>query len=379
MAIAVKDTVSGTLAAGSSSSISMPSNSAGDVVVAWFGQDYNASDSIATLSGFTTVTDSNLSSRPIARSAYAVNPGATATLTSGSTTGRDLAYILRSYSGVDTTSPLTGSSSRASSATGTPNPPSITPAVNGAMVVALGVIENESDTAYSAPSGYSNLRVQSALEGAATNVVMMMADFLQTTAAAENPAAFTHASASNENSGITLALKPAAGINGTASITEAADTVSATGRLTTNGTLSKTEAADTVSATGRRTTNGVLAKTEAADTAASTAQRTTHAVASITEAADTTTFTGKRTTHGTASITEAADTLVAGIYPNRTGSLAATEQRDTLVAEGYSYVIPGWHVREATDTEAWSVRSGQVEEWTERTKQAETWTRRSAA
>ena len=167
--------------------------------------------------------------------------------------------------------------------------------------------------------------------------------------------------------------------NGTASITEAADTVSATGRLTTNGTLSKTEAADTVSATGRRTTNGVLAKTEAADTLAATAQRTTHAVASITEAADTATFTGKRTTHGTASITEAADTLVAGIYPNRTGSFAATEQRDTLVAEGYSYVIPGWHVREATDTEAWSVRSGQAEEWTERTKQAETWTRRSAA
>lgn len=359
MAIAVKDTVSGSVLGGSgTTSIAMPSNSAGDVVVAWFGQDYLSTDTaMPTLAGFTTVIDSDLSSRPKARAAYAVNPGATANITNNSST-RDLFYILRSYSGVDTSSPLTGTAVRVSSATGTPNPSSITPAVNGSMVVALGVIENVTDTAYSAPTGYSNLTVKSAGDTSAQNAIGMMADFLQTTAAAENPAAFTHASASDENSAVTLALKPAAGINGTASITEAADTVSATGRLTTNGTLSKTEAADTVSATGRRTTNGVLAKTEAADTLAATAQRTTHAVASI---------------------TEAADTLAAGIYPNRTGSLAATEQSDTLMAEGYSYVIPGWHVREATDTEAWSVRSGQVEEWTERTKQAETWTRRSAA
>lgn len=207
--IAVKDTVSGSVLGGSgTTSISMPSNNSSDVVVAFFGQDNNNTDSIATLAGFTTIIDSNLTDRPLARSAYMVNPGATADLTNNSAT-RDLFYILRSYSGVNTASPLTGTAARTGSATGTPNPPSITPAVNGSMVVALGAIQNVTDTAYSAPSGYSNLTVKSAGDTSAQNAVGMIADFLQTTAAAENPAAFTHGSDSNHNSGITLALKPA--------------------------------------------------------------------------------------------------------------------------------------------------------------------------
>lgn len=213
--IHVRDTVFGKISAAATVSIAMPTNGAADVVVGIIGHQGNSAwVNPNTPTGFTVgVTPPTTFSIPNAMIFYAVNPGASVASYTNPSATRDEAYIFRSYSLVDTASPLSGTvPSAANTSDDEPNPPSITTSHNNAMVIAFGAVNSTDNTSFTAPSGYTELTVAAALDSTAVqSSVVMMANKLVTSAGAENPGAFTNSAlTANENTiGYTMALKPA--------------------------------------------------------------------------------------------------------------------------------------------------------------------------
>ena len=208
--ISVRDTVVGTVSAGATATINMPTNGASDVVVCILGNDQSGTVAPATPSGFTSIID-EASSSGNARAAYCVNPGASISYTNTHAT-RDMAYIFRTYSRVDTASVLSGTPTENGTGDGDPNPPSMTTSHNNAMVVACAVVSEITATGYSAGTGYTELTVTAAVDpdGSTQSCVVMMANKLVPTAGAENPGAFTNASVGTADTfAFTFALKPA--------------------------------------------------------------------------------------------------------------------------------------------------------------------------
>lgn len=212
--ISVRDTVFGKVTAAATITMPMPTNGAADVVVGIIGHlGSGALTNPNTPSGFTVArAHSTVFGRPNALVFYGVNPGASVSYTNPHA-DRDEAYIFRSYSLVDTASPLSGTvPAEGSTSNDDPDPPSITTADNNAMVVAFGCVNATDNTGYSAPSGYTELTASAALDPTtAQTCTVMMANKLVPTAGAENPGAFTNSAVtgSEETIGWTIALKPA--------------------------------------------------------------------------------------------------------------------------------------------------------------------------
>lgn len=212
--ISVRDTTFGKISAAATVSIAMPTNNSGDVVVGIIGHQGNSAwVDPNTPTGFTLAkADGGTFNIPNALVFYGVNPGTSVSYTNPSAT-RDEAYIFRSYSLVDTASPLSGTvPAETSTGNDEPNPPSITTSHNNAMVIAFGAVNSTDNTSFTAPSGYTELTVSAALDSTAVqSCVVMMANKLLPTAGAENPAAFTNSAltAGENTTGWTIALKPA--------------------------------------------------------------------------------------------------------------------------------------------------------------------------
>lgn len=202
----------GVVTAGGAASVTMPSNTDRVIVIAYMANG-ESSTNPPSISSFTTLaSENNTSTYARFRLQYKVNPGVTGLLNSNDA-GKDAAYMLWSFLGVDLADPFSAAATVAKlggSGSGTPNPPSITPADDNSEVMIFGAVPSTTlSTGWASPSGYSDVIVQSAGEGAANNAIIMSARKTLATAAAENPAAFTNASYDSTWSAVSLALKPA--------------------------------------------------------------------------------------------------------------------------------------------------------------------------
>lgn len=202
--ISVRDTVFGKVTAGATVSITMPTNDANSVVVGMLGNAVSGTVAPTTPTGFTSIIDQAASNGNL-RAVYMVNPGTSVSYTNGHAT-RDMAYIFRSYSLVDTASVLSGTATEASS----DNPPSMTTSHNNAMVVACCYVSETNNTSASAPSGYTELTVINSNDpdGDSQSCIVAISNKLVPTAGAENPGAFTVTTTGTEYT-FTFALKPA--------------------------------------------------------------------------------------------------------------------------------------------------------------------------
>lgn len=205
------EAVQGSVTAGGSNTVTMPANAGRSdiLVVAFIAAAPDDPNSAPSLAGFTSLqTRGNTTDYARHRVAYAFGPGATAVMTTNSTT-RNVAYVLYSFSGAKLAeAPSCADASEVGNNTG-PNPPSRTPTVDGSEIIVMGThINTTTTTGYGAPSGYSNLLVQSANDTLAQNAVLLVARKNQSTAAAEDPGNFTPTSTDGWGAA-TLVITPA--------------------------------------------------------------------------------------------------------------------------------------------------------------------------
>lgn len=209
--VRVVDSAQGYVAAGGAASINMPANRSDTLVVAWLAGSEDTVDSAPTITGFTSVeNESATTDTPRFRLMYKYGPGTTAVLNPNSSS-KNAAYILYSIASA-TSSIILADSVGASDdlPLAVPNPPSITTLVDNSLVLAFGAVMKITDASgWTAPSGYSGLLTQSASDTISQNVVIMSAWKTVTTAGAENPGTFAHATAANGWGAATQRIAPA--------------------------------------------------------------------------------------------------------------------------------------------------------------------------
>jgi len=208
----VVDVKQGYVSAGGAALINMPANRADTLVIAWLGGASSTTADAPTISGFTSNESENAPATmiPRFRIMYKLNPGATATLYSNSSI-INAAYTIWSIAAPTNTIGFSDSNKTDDdSPPATPDPPSITTLSDNSLVMAFGAVTDiTADTGWSAPLGYSGLVVQSANDQISQNAVIMGAWKVVSTAGAENPGAFSHASAANGWGAVSLRLAPA--------------------------------------------------------------------------------------------------------------------------------------------------------------------------
>ncbi len=208
--VRVIDSKQGYVAAGGSATINMPANRSDTLVIAWLASNENSVNDAPTISGWTSIESENgTTDFPLFRLMYKYGPGATAILDPNSSFD-NAAYILWSIASAEASISGSNSSKANDTVAGVPNPPSVTTSADNSLVLAFGaVMEITATTSWSAPSGYSGLLTQSANESVSDNVVIMSAWKVVSTAGAENPGTFTHASAANGWGAATIRIAPA--------------------------------------------------------------------------------------------------------------------------------------------------------------------------
>jgi hypothetical protein len=172
---------------------------------------------------------------------------------------------VRVYSGVDQTTPIDATTTTVTGTDGVnADPPSITTATNGAVVVAI-VGAGHATVALDAPTGYTDEIDFQDVPAAAHTARIVSCEKLVATAGAEDPGIFGDSgTVSNGYTGATVALRPAAGgggFDGAVNATLDALTVVATGSLALAGSVSKTLGALTSGAVGSLAIQATLAKT----------------------------------------------------------------------------------------------------------------------
>ncbi len=126
------------------------------------------------------------------------------TLPAVASLGTSHVYTMAVLKGVHATTPMDATRTTASGATGDPDCPSITTVTADAMVVAIGLIDDDTVTSVSAyPSGYTNTDFNGG-----TGASIVMATKLVASPGAENPSAY-NTSADDAWWAITLAFRPA--------------------------------------------------------------------------------------------------------------------------------------------------------------------------
>ena len=145
---------------------------------------------------------------------YAFATGTSVTA-SGLDTGNEEVHVMIAFRNVNPITPFDVNATENNPGTGLPNPPSITPVTDNSMIVAVGLQDDEDiANTISPPTGYTTAVNMDSQGGANDNglggATIMTAYKLLTTAAAENPSSFTssNSGASDDNKGITIALRP---------------------------------------------------------------------------------------------------------------------------------------------------------------------------
>jgi len=208
--VRVIDSKQGYVAAGGAATITMPANRADTLVIAWLAGNENSVDSAPTITGFTSIENESLTTDfPRFRLMYKYGPGTTAILDPNNSQ-QNAAYILYSIQSAEASISGSNSSKASSTSLAVPDPPSVTTSADNSLVLAFGaVMEITTTTGWSAPSGYSGLLTQSAGDTITQNVVIMSAWKTVSTAGAENPGTFSHASMLNGWGAATIRIAPA--------------------------------------------------------------------------------------------------------------------------------------------------------------------------
>ena len=132
-------------------------------------------------------------------------PDSTASLTRNS--GKVHAYLFQAFRGADNSVALDNGSNAANGSSGMPNPPSHTPLTDGALIVAIGLVDDIDASTASAMTGYSNFLHQGGEASPGASCGVMIASKTLATAAAENPGAFA-GSDSETWRAVTFSLRP---------------------------------------------------------------------------------------------------------------------------------------------------------------------------
>jgi len=160
----------------------------------------------ATPTGYTSIASvSDAADTSVSYKIMGATPDTTA---SGLTNADDCAYIAFALRYVDTTTPLDVTATTAIGGSGEPDPPSITPVSNNALILAIGHIDDDLlGTPNEPPTGYTSLLFGDfGVPG--TGGSYAVAYKTLATAAAEDPSAFNLGSLTDDWNAITVALRP---------------------------------------------------------------------------------------------------------------------------------------------------------------------------
>ena len=139
---------------------------------------------------------------------YAFSSGTSITASSLAGTGTggfSYAYIWQVFRGVNQSNPINAQAGVGSGGSGMPNPPSITTDVDGCMIVAMGMLDDDRvASSVGAPTDFTLIYAQDADQYA----TCMTAYLLQETAGTINPDAFTSIGGSDNRIAITVGLNP---------------------------------------------------------------------------------------------------------------------------------------------------------------------------
>lgn len=138
--------------------------------------------------------------------AYKIMPDPVDTTASGLSSNSRATHAAIVFRNADTTTPLDVTPpSTANGSSGAPNPPSITTATAGAMIVAFGYLDDdEVASAVTAPSGYT---LATATETTGSGATVMAAYLLSTAAGTYDPGAFSGTGLDDAWEAATVALR----------------------------------------------------------------------------------------------------------------------------------------------------------------------------
>ena len=180
---------------------------AGDLVIICGSSD---SQAMTVPSGWTTGyinNGSGTSSRGGFIYAFATSSSLTVSGLAGTGTGSNsYGYIWQVFRGVNQATPINAQAGVGSGGGGMPNPPLITTDVDGCMIVAMGMLDDDTvASSVNAPTGFTLIYAQNAAQFA----TCMSAYLLQETAGSIDPDAFTSTGGDDNRIAITFALQPA--------------------------------------------------------------------------------------------------------------------------------------------------------------------------
>lgn len=158
-------------------------------------------------SGYTSLFV-NTGANPTIRVSYKVQtatPDTSITITATGPNG--IATVAMAFRGVDTSTPIDQTTTSANGASGQPNAPSITTVTDGAMVIAIGALDDDQITTCTISGAYST-PVFRAAAGAFTAASAMMSYALKASAGAEDPPVFS-TDGDDEWRAVTVALRRA--------------------------------------------------------------------------------------------------------------------------------------------------------------------------
>jgi hypothetical protein len=112
-------------------------------------------------------------------------------------TFRVTAGVIQVWRGVDTVTPIDAAATSASNTSGNPNPPSYTTVTDGALLFAVGFLDDDAvRNSVTPPSGFTNLIAEASQDGDAASTVhatVMMSSLTVPTAGATDPTAYATA------------------------------------------------------------------------------------------------------------------------------------------------------------------------------------------
>lgn len=171
-----------------------------DIVIVISGEDAGAP---ALATGYTSIAVT--SSTGDIRYMYKIMPNPVDSSVTGLTNASDCGHLAMVFRGVDTTDPIDTFQTSAG-ISGDPNPPSITPTVDGCMIVAMGFLDDDLISTPSPPTDFT-LSTFNTFGSTGEGGSVMGAYFSQTTAGTINPTAF-NTDGSDWWGAITIALTP---------------------------------------------------------------------------------------------------------------------------------------------------------------------------
>jgi hypothetical protein len=194
-----------------SQAVSLPSGlQAGDIVIAAVACD-NSLNPYGVI-GYTDIQRSTTAvpGRNIAYKVMGSTPDSTVNIAREPT--RNSSYVIQAWRGVDTTNVFdVATPTELSGTTLTPNAPPITPVTVGALVIAIGALDDDDATVTSHPGGFTNGVSANAAQTSTANGATIMMASMTWSSGSPDPGAWTLSGGNDAWLADTIALRPTPG------------------------------------------------------------------------------------------------------------------------------------------------------------------------